>query len=72
LTQWVSHDTATEEEKVSYKIDIETCGGFTKALDYKEAFKRAWVNASEEDRAEVKALPNFDSEIFFEISGIKV
>jgi len=72
LTQWVSHDTATEEEKVKYKTEIETCGGFLKTLDYKEAFKRSWENGSEEDKEAVKNLPNFDADIFFEISGIRV
>ena len=42
LTIWVSHDTATEEEKTKYKTEIETCGGFLKTLEYKEAFRRAW------------------------------
>lgn len=70
LTQWVSFDTATDEEREKYKVEIETCGGFLKTLEYKEAFKRAWVNASEEEHNQVKALPNFDADIFYEISGI--
>lgn len=45
LTVWVSHDTATDEEKEAHKIDIETCGGFTKAISYKEAFRIAWDEA---------------------------
>ena len=72
LTQWVSHDTATEEEKAEHKQDIETCGGFLKTLAYKDAFKRAWVNAGNEERQQVQNLPNFDADIFFEISGIRV
>jgi hypothetical protein len=72
LASWVSHDSATEEEKVEHKIEIEACGGFLKALEYKEAFQRAWANGSEEDKEAVKALPNFDADIFYEISGIRV
>ena len=72
LTQWVSHDTATEEEKAEHKQDIEACGGFLKTFTYKDAFKRAWVNASNEERQQVQNLPNFDADIFFEISGIRV
>jgi hypothetical protein len=72
LTQWVSHDTATEEEKTAHKQDIEICGGFLKTIDYKEAFQRAWVNASEGAHNQVKALPNFDADIFFKISGVRV
>jgi hypothetical protein len=69
---WVSHDTASDEEKVMYKKEIEVSGGFLKTLKYKEAFQLAWNKASEKEHAEVKALPNFDADIFFEISGIKV
>jgi len=72
LTSFISYDYATEEERVKYKNEIETCGGFLRTLSYKEAFSRAWRNASDEERDKVKNLPNFDADIFFEISGIKV
>jgi len=39
---------------------------------YKEAFKRSWTNSTDKDRQKVRDLPNFDAEIFFEISGISV
>ena len=70
LTVWVSHDTATDEEKEAYKIDIETCGGFTKAISYKEAFRIAWNKASKEEHKKLLELPNWNNEIFMEISGI--
>lgn len=70
LTVWVSYDTATDEEKIIHKKEIETAGGFLKALTYKAAFKRAWDNASKEEHKKLLALPNWDNEIFKEISGI--
>ena len=70
LTVWVSHDTATDEEKEVHKIDIETCGGFLKTLSYKEAFRIAWDKASKEEHEKLLKLPNWDNEIFMEISGI--
>ena len=70
LTVWVSHDTATDEEKEAHKIDIETCGGFTKAISYKDAFRIAWNKASKEEHKKLLKLPNWDNEIFKEISGI--
>ena len=70
LTVWVSHDTATDEEKETHKIDIETCGGFTKAIFYKEAFRIAWNKASKEEHKKLLKLPNWNNEIFMEISGI--
>ena len=70
LTVWVSHDTATDEEREAHKIDIETCGGFTKAIPYKEAFRIAWDKASKEEHKKLLKLPNWNNEIFKEISGI--
>ena len=72
LSVWVSHDTATDEEKEVHKKEIECCGGFLKRLEYKEAFRLAWDKASEEEHEQVKRLPNFDAEKFYEISGIRV
>ena len=70
LTVWVSHDTATDKEKEEHKIEIETCGGFTKAIPYKEAFRIAWNKASKEEHKKLLKLPNWNNEIFMEISGI--
>lgn len=70
LTVWVSYDTATEEEKAEHKEEIEICGGFLKTLEYKQAFRIAWDKASKEEHKQVLELPNFDNEIFKEISGI--
>ena len=70
LTVWVSHDTATEREKVEHKTEIENCGGFLKTLEYKEAFRLAWDKASKEEHKKLLNLPNWNNEIFKEISGI--
>ena len=70
LIVWVSHDTATDEEKEEHKTDIEACGGFTKAVSYKEAFRIAWDKASKEEHEKLLKLPNWDNKIFMEISGI--
>ena len=70
LTVWVSHDTATEEEKEEHKNEIETCGGFLKTLEYKEAWLLAWNKASKEEHEKILKLPNWDNEVFKEITGI--
>ena len=70
LTVWVSHDTATDKEKEEYKTEIETSGGFLKTLEYKEAWRLAWDKASKEEHLEMLKLPNWDNEVFKEISGI--
>ena len=70
LTAWVSHDTATEEEKTEHKAEIETCGGFLKTLDYKDAWRHAWNKASIEERKKLFDLPNWDNKVFKDITGI--
>jgi len=70
LTVWVSHDTATEKEKEEHKQEIETCGGFLKSLEYKDAFRLAWDKADKEEHKRLLELPNWNNEIFKEISGI--
>ena len=70
LNVWVSHDTATDEEKEEYKQEIEVCGGFLKTLEYKEAFRLAWDKADKEEHKKLLELPNWNNEIFKKISGI--
>ena len=70
LTVWVSHDTATDAEKEEHKTEIETCGGFLKTLEYKEAFRLAWDKADKGEHKKLLELPNWNNEIFKEISGI--
>ena len=70
LTVWISYDTATEEERAEHKKEFETCGGYVKTLEYKEAFRRSWDKASKEEHMKLLKLPNWNNEIFKEISGI--
>ena len=70
LTVWVAHDTATEEEKEKHKREMETCGGYLKTLDYKEAWKLAWSKASKEEHKQLLKLPNWNNKVFIEITGI--
>ena len=71
LTKWVSESDMTDKEKEdnpSYK----TTKGYLKVYDYQEAWKIAYDEASKEDIELLKALPNFDAEVFEKISGIDV
>ena len=72
LTQFVSYDTATDEERKKYKKEIETCGGFLRTIGYKEAWRKNWDKATDEDRRKVLELPNWDNAVFLEITGIDV
>ena len=70
LTVWVSHDTATDKEKEEHKEEIETCGGFLKTLEYKDAWRMAWDKASKEEHKQLLKLPNWNNKVFKEITGI--
>ena len=70
LTVWVSHDKATDEEKEEHKKEMKTCGGYLKILGYKEAWRIAWDKASKEEHKELLKLPNWNNEVFKEITGI--
>ena len=61
----------TDEEKEN-NPDYETLGGYLRKITYKEAWKYSWNNADKENRKLVLKLPNFDNEIFKEITGIDV
>ena len=70
LTEWVSKKDATDAEKAMFAKQIKTCGGFLRTYTYKEAFRRAWDKASKEEHKKLLDLPNWDNEVFKEISGI--
>ena len=70
LNVWVSHDTATDEEKEMHKTEIETCGGFLKTIEYKQAWRIAWDKAGKEEHKKLLSLPNWNNKIFKDITGI--
>ena len=70
LTGWITEESATEKEKLEHKQEIAAMGGFLKKLEYKEAFWLSWRRADISEHKKLLALPNWDNEIFKEISGI--
>ena len=70
LTVWVSHDTATDKEKEEHKKEFETSGGYLKTLEYKEAWRLAWDKVGKEEHKQLLKLPNWNNEVFKEITGI--
>ncbi len=71
LNVWVTSERMTDQEKEDNTFHVVT-GGYLKTLEYKEAFADSWKKATEADKKKLFALPNFDAEIFKEISGIDV
>ena len=66
---WIYSVNMSDDEKKS-NPKYETTGGYLKTVDFKTACKMMWENLSENERQEVMKLPNFDSNIFYEITGI--
>ncbi len=61
----------SDKEKEAYPSYV-TCGGYLKCRTYQQAWRESWDNASLEDRKKVMSLPNWNNEIFKEISSIDV
>ena len=71
LTYWVNENDMTDEDKIKDPM-FYVRGGQLRTRGYKEAFKLSWDNSDKQDRIKIKDLPNFDKDIFYEISGIDV
>jgi len=52
--------------------DIGVNGAIYEEVDYKNAWREAWSESGEEDKLKVLKLPNFDNNVFKEITGIDV
>ena len=68
---WIRSDNMTDEEKEQHP-EYETTGGYLKELDESECGQIWWNSLSDHKKDVIKALPNFDAEIFKEITGIVV
>lgn len=68
---WVCSNDMTDEEKEAYP-EHETTGGYLKTVDFKTACKMMWNKLNDEEKQAVKEIPNFDADVFEEITGIDV
>lgn len=68
LTEWIEYSNKEKAED----HDKEAVGGYLKAYSYKEACANWWANMTEENKEIIKSMPNFDKEIFKDITGIEV
>ena len=71
VVEWVYEKDMTDEEKASHPT-YETTGGYLRVLDESECAQIWWDGLSETDKSTIKAIPNFDGEIFEECTGIKI
>ena len=70
-TLCVFSDEMTDEEKKDHP-EHETTGGYLKTVDFKTVCKLMWERLNEDEKQAVKEIPNFDAEVFKEITGIDV
>jgi len=61
----------TDQEKTLHP-EHEITGGFLKVIHIVEAAEKWWSKLSNCDKDTVKSIPNFDSDKFYKITGIKV
>ena len=70
VVKWVYEEDMTDEEKRLHPT-YKTIGGYLKVLDESECGQLWWNGLSDKDKTIIKAIPNFDADIFEECTGIK-
>lgn len=71
VVEWVREKDMTDEEKAAYPT-YKTTGGYLKVLDESECGQLWWGSLLDSDKEIIKAIPNFDVEIFEQCTGIKI
>ena len=71
VVEWIYSEDITDEEKAEHPTH-ETTGGYLKVLDESDCGQLWWGSLSDRQKDIIKALPNFDPEIFEKCTGIKV
>ena len=61
----------TDKEKENDK-NAYLRGGYLKKFDFKEACNTMWNKFTLEEKECIMQLPNFNNDVFFEITGIKI
>ena len=68
LTEWIPYTEEEMEKDESKKL----IGGYLKLYTYKEACRNWWNGMSSKNKAIICSMPNFDANVFKEITGIEV
>ena len=71
VVEWVYSENMTDEEKAQHPTH-ETTGGYLKVLDESECGQLWWGSLKDRQKEIIKAIPNFDPDIFEQCTGIKV
>ena len=71
VVEWVYEEDMTDEEKAANPT-YETTGGYLKVLNEYECGQLWWGSLSDFQKNYIKSIPNFDAEIFFQCTGVRV
>lgn len=71
VVEWVDEEDMTDEERIAYPT-YETTGGYLKTPDESKYGQLWWNELSDCNKQIIKSIPNFDPDIFYECTGIKV
>ena len=71
VVEWIFESDMSDEEKVDNPT-YKCTGGYLKMLNESECCQRWWDSLSESNRNVIRNMPNFDAEIFKEITGIRI
>ena len=71
VVEWIWSGDMTDEEKEAHP-EHETTGGYLKVLDESDCTQIWWDGLSQTEKRIIRSIPNFDKEIFSEITGIKL
>ena len=71
VLEWIWSDDMTDEEKVAHP-EHQVTGGYLKHIEKETGRQMWWDDLSDKEKETVMNLPNFDKDIFKEITGIEV
>ena len=71
VVEWICTEDMTEEEKEAYPTH-KTTGGYLKVLDESQCGQIWWDGLSQKEKDVIKSIPNFNSDIFRNCTGITV
>ena len=69
IAKWTEYKDLPKDEQTTTTKQLN---GKLKTLSYQDAWKQMWSEFSADDKNFFKSLPNFNPEIFKEITGIEI
>ena len=70
-TVWIWSNEMSDVEKAEHP-EHETTGGYLKIRDNTDCCKEWWNGLNQREKQVIMSIPNFDADIFEEITGIRV